>query len=102
MNRLVTTRSDVRIRSTLSILNTNTISYLVVIANLFIQSLPDMILLYLATPFYIKGLLHDNYTYECIMYIMCVYMYVFISCKNIFSTKKAQPSKVESYLEVNA
>ena len=37
------------------------------------------------------------YLYVCV----CMYVYVCISSKNTFGVKKARPSKVESYLEVN-
>ena len=39
--------------------------------------------------------------YVCMHACMYVCMYVYISSKNTFGVKKAQPSKVELYLEVN-
>ena len=39
------------------------------------------------------------YAHMCICVHLCVYMC--ISSKNTFGVKKAQPSKIESYLEVN-
>ena len=55
MNRLVTTRSDIRIRPRI---NLGRILISDLVANLFMHSLLGIILLYLAALFYTEGVLH--------------------------------------------